>query len=284
MDFTRVENGSNGTVGAILGSYNTLADLKAAHPTGEKGDTYLVQGELYVWCLDNNDWQSVGNIQGPAGYTPIKGVDYVDGVNGQDGKDGVDGIGVKSIAIENNHLMVTLSNDEVIDAGEMPAGAGGESGVDSEEVVQLKSEIAYLQSEIDHMMMQIADDTCGAVYEWVYHFYVPTGDYAINVAHVTELWADVDAMGIDPFLDAIYEEDAYRLYILRCAADLKYMNRYEVLPVADNPMQQIGHIADWDPVKDITSWTFEGDQGDPNIYLDGAPTSDMIFALLKVKK
>lgn len=89
MDFTRVENGSNGTVGAILGSYNTLAELKATHPTGEKGDTYLVQGELYVWCLDNNDWQNVGNIQGPAGYTPIKGIDYFDGVDGQNGKDGV---------------------------------------------------------------------------------------------------------------------------------------------------------------------------------------------------
>lgn len=83
MDFSRVENGSNGTVGAILGSYNTLADLKATHPTGDKGDTYLVQGELYVWCLDNNDWQGVGNIQGPAGYTPIKGIDYRDGVDGQ---------------------------------------------------------------------------------------------------------------------------------------------------------------------------------------------------------
>lgn len=89
IDFTRVENGSNGTVGAILGSYNTLADLKATHPTGEKGDTYLVKGELYVWSLDNNDWQSVGNIQGPAGYTPLKGIDYFDGVDGQDGKDGV---------------------------------------------------------------------------------------------------------------------------------------------------------------------------------------------------
>ena len=89
MDFTRVENGSNGAVGAILGSYDTLADLKATHPTGEKGDTYLVKGELYVWSMDNNEWQSIGNIQGPAGYTPIKGIDYFDGVNGQNGKDGV---------------------------------------------------------------------------------------------------------------------------------------------------------------------------------------------------
>ena len=89
MDFTRVENGTNGAVGSILGSYDTLADLKAAHPTGEKGDTYLVKGELYVWSLDNNVWQSVGSIQGPAGYTPIKGIDYRDGVDGQNGKDGI---------------------------------------------------------------------------------------------------------------------------------------------------------------------------------------------------
>jgi hypothetical protein len=89
MDFTRVENGSNGTVGAILGSYNTLAELKAAHPIGEKGDTYLVKGELYVWSVDKNTWQNVGNISGPAGYTPIKGIDYRDGVDGQNGKDGV---------------------------------------------------------------------------------------------------------------------------------------------------------------------------------------------------
>jgi hypothetical protein len=132
--------------------------------------------------------------------------------------------------------------------------------------------------------MQIADDTYGVVYEWVYHFNLDNGESSINVAHVKELWDDVEAMGIDPFIDAIYEEDSYRLYVLRCASDYKYMNRYEVIPVDGNPMQQIGAIANWDPVKDITCWTFEGDIEKPVIDLDGAPTSDMIIALLKVKK
>lgn len=59
--------GSDGTSVNILGSYNTLEELRAAHPTGNVGDAYIVQGEMYVWCIDDNDWQSVGNIQGPTG-------------------------------------------------------------------------------------------------------------------------------------------------------------------------------------------------------------------------
>ena len=90
MDFTRVANGSNGTSVRILGSYDTVAELQAAHPNGNTiGDSYLVKGVLYVWNVEKNAWVSSGNITGPAGYTPIKGIDYRDGVDGQDGKDGV---------------------------------------------------------------------------------------------------------------------------------------------------------------------------------------------------
>ena len=59
--------GSDGTSVNILGSYNTLEELKQAHPTGNIGDAYIVQGNMYVWCVEDNDWQDVGNIQGPAG-------------------------------------------------------------------------------------------------------------------------------------------------------------------------------------------------------------------------
>lgn len=91
IDFSRVENGASGTVGKILGSYNTIEELQQVPmPTSDDaGAMYLVKGELYVWNVNNGIWQSVGNIRGPAGYTPIKGVDYRDGVDGQDGKDGV---------------------------------------------------------------------------------------------------------------------------------------------------------------------------------------------------
>lgn len=74
---TQGEKGADGTSVNILGSYNSLAELKAAHPTGNIGDAYLINGDMYVWSVEKNDWDNVGNIQGPAGEN---------GQNGQDGK------------------------------------------------------------------------------------------------------------------------------------------------------------------------------------------------------
>lgn len=51
----------------ILGSYDTLEDLKNYHPIGNMGDCYMVDGNLYVWDEDKKDWSNVGNIQGPTG-------------------------------------------------------------------------------------------------------------------------------------------------------------------------------------------------------------------------
>lgn len=57
--------GEDGTSVTILGSYNTLAELEAAHPTGNLGDGYLVAGDLYTW--NGTAWTDVGRIQGPQG-------------------------------------------------------------------------------------------------------------------------------------------------------------------------------------------------------------------------
>lgn len=71
--FTRVDTGLNGSNGqdgtsvTILGSYDTLAELQTAHPTGNAGDAYIIGGNLYVWAIDDAEWENVGNIQGPAG-------------------------------------------------------------------------------------------------------------------------------------------------------------------------------------------------------------------------
>lgn len=61
------EDGSDGTSVTILGSYNTLSALQAAHPIGNPGNSYMVDGDLYVWNTDTNSWQNVGQIQGPPG-------------------------------------------------------------------------------------------------------------------------------------------------------------------------------------------------------------------------
>lgn len=60
-------DGSDGTSITILGSYDTLADLQAAHPTGEVGDGYIVGTHLYIWSADNSSWIDVGQIKGDDG-------------------------------------------------------------------------------------------------------------------------------------------------------------------------------------------------------------------------
>lgn len=57
--------GVDGTSVTILGSYNSLAELQTAHPTGNLGDAYMVAGDLYVW--NGSSWENVGQIQGPQG-------------------------------------------------------------------------------------------------------------------------------------------------------------------------------------------------------------------------
>ena len=50
---------------------NTYQELINAHPTGNDGDSYLVNGSLYVWL--NNAWKNLGNIKGDTGATGPKG-------------------------------------------------------------------------------------------------------------------------------------------------------------------------------------------------------------------
>ena len=43
----------------------------AAHPIGNQGDSYIVNGSLYVW--NGNAWENVGNIKGDTGLTGATG-------------------------------------------------------------------------------------------------------------------------------------------------------------------------------------------------------------------
>ena len=65
------DTGATGTATTIKGSYNTYQELINAHPTGNDGDSYIVDGTLYVWL--NNAWENVGNIKGDTGVTGAKG-------------------------------------------------------------------------------------------------------------------------------------------------------------------------------------------------------------------
>lgn len=118
--------GDPGTGINILGSFDTHEDLIAAHPTGNEGDAYLVQGDLYVW--DGAQWLNVGNIQGPPG---------ADGNNGADGKE----VELQKSAthIQWRYAGGSWTNLVGLDDLKGNAGADGSNGADGREVLLQKS-------------------------------------------------------------------------------------------------------------------------------------------------
>lgn len=79
----------------ILGEYASLDALKAAHPTGKSGDTYLITGHIWYWAAESKSWADAGQLQGPQGPKGEDGKpgrDGVDGAKGENGKPGRDGI------------------------------------------------------------------------------------------------------------------------------------------------------------------------------------------------
>ena len=80
--------GEDGTGVTILGSYNSLEELENAQPTGNLGDSYLVDGYLYVWNEINSNWKNVGKIQGPQGEQGSKGDTGAQGEQGIQGPKG----------------------------------------------------------------------------------------------------------------------------------------------------------------------------------------------------
>lgn len=113
------EGGIGGGSTKILGSYDTLAELEAAHPTGSAGDAYLVgsPSHLYVWLVDDSTWHDSGAFSAVAGEdgvgiasiekTSTEGlvdtytITYTDGDTDTftvtNGEQGDDGVGITSI-------------------------------------------------------------------------------------------------------------------------------------------------------------------------------------------
>lgn len=101
------EKGEDGTGVTILGSYDSEEELKIAHPTGNVGDAYLVQGNLYVWSETEAKWSNVGNIKGPQGEQGIKGETGAIGPQGETGT-GIDSI-IEHYAISNSNTVIPTS-------------------------------------------------------------------------------------------------------------------------------------------------------------------------------
>lgn len=66
------EGGVGGGGAKLKGYYDTVAELEAAHPTGEAGDAYLVgnPSHIYTWLVDDQEWHDGGTftaVPGPDG-------------------------------------------------------------------------------------------------------------------------------------------------------------------------------------------------------------------------
>lgn len=86
------ERGEQGKGLTILGTYASEEELHNAHPTGEVGDAYLINGDLYVWAETSASWENVGNIQGPQGEKGETGAVGPQGPQGEQGPKGETGL------------------------------------------------------------------------------------------------------------------------------------------------------------------------------------------------
>lgn len=65
------DKGDPGTGLTLLDIYATIEALQSAHPTGQRGDAYIVGDALnntvYLWSVDANSWVDVGQLKGEKG-------------------------------------------------------------------------------------------------------------------------------------------------------------------------------------------------------------------------
>ena len=84
--------GADGRSLVILGRYETLALLEAAHPTGDAGDAWAVgtatDNLIYLWDTDQLEWTCVGALQGPPGPQGVQGLQGIQGISGSSGTAG----------------------------------------------------------------------------------------------------------------------------------------------------------------------------------------------------
>ena len=118
------DTGATGAGVTIKGSYNSYEELINEHPIGSEGDSYLVNGSLYVW--NGTVWENVGNIKGEKGETGQQGVKGDTGDSGFSPIVNVDH-STGQIVITTEDGSATISFDELKgDTG--PQGVKGDTG------------------------------------------------------------------------------------------------------------------------------------------------------------
>ena len=114
------DTGATGIGTTIKGSYNTYQELIAAHPTGNQGDSYIVNGSLYVW--NGNAWKNVGNIKGDTGEIGPKGDTGDIGATGPKGDTGDTGATGSTGQGSDEEAGWKLPVDQILTTTTLPTG------------------------------------------------------------------------------------------------------------------------------------------------------------------
>ena len=85
--------GADGRSFVIQDVYPTVGELKKAFPTGNEYAYQVSQNkEIYIWSENENDWTSLGQLQGPIGPQGIQGIQGEKGDIGPKGDTGAQGV------------------------------------------------------------------------------------------------------------------------------------------------------------------------------------------------
>ena len=198
--------------------------------------------------------------QGPAGYTPVKGVDYF------------------------TEEDINLLKEEI-----------GGGSINEEEVIEMKTELENTKLELAKTKQQLLDLEYGVEYEWVYFCEQDrdgSDDLGFNQATAPKFYEDWlpvlesgDDSLIEEFIIKMYEEDIYRMYVMRLTIEHRIYNRYELIPLEDHAVQPgpSAYLANWNPTMALKNWNWNSNE-DGGFTLGAKPTSALVIAFMKVKE
>ncbi|MEK4121950.1 pyocin knob domain-containing protein [Lysinibacillus sp. FSL K6-0102] len=127
--------GDKGDTGAALSILGKLTDPSQLPPTGQAGQAYTVNGELYVWSENLDAWENVGNIKGE---------------KGDKGDTGEDGLSAYEVAVLNG--FVGTSEEWLASL----KGEKGDKGRDAD-LTEVNQEIANLQQTVSQNQQVVTE-------------------------------------------------------------------------------------------------------------------------------